>query len=144
MTFLHHHSNQSKACEQQKSSLKGKKKEKPQPSWAAQAHVLCCCRGVMACCAQKDFYEASQLHLFGSESIKLAEALARSARTVTPLASAKNRRGGRNQRAGVGDKQQEKKTKKKKRVEKTVEKNMCCLDRRASGCGWYICARCVS
>lgn len=30
----------------------------------------------MACCAQKDFYEASQLHLFRSASIKLAEALA--------------------------------------------------------------------
>lgn len=30
----------------------------------------------MACCTQKDFYEASQLHLFRSASIKLAKALA--------------------------------------------------------------------
>lgn len=32
----------------------------------------------MACRTQNDFYEASQLHLFRSASIKLAEALAAS------------------------------------------------------------------
>lgn len=45
----------------------------------------------MACWTQKDFYEASQLHLFRSASIKLAEALAQPAWMVTALASAKTR-----------------------------------------------------
>lgn len=119
MTFFHHHSNQSKACEQQKSSLKEGKKEKP--SWAAIAYVLRCCRGVMACCAQKDFYEASQLHLFRSASIKLAEALAARADRPRKPETRQNEQ-------SWGDKQpkncREKKTGRKK--------NMCCLDRRAS------------
>lgn len=136
MTFLYHHSNQSKACEQQKSSLKEKKtKKKPQPSWATQAHVLCCCRGVMACCTQKDVYEASRLHLFRSASIKLAEALA--ARGRSRRRRPRNAETRQKPTSRLGDTT-------KKLAEKTVEKNMCCLDRRANGCGWYICARCVS
>lgn len=79
MTFLHHHSNQRKASEQQKSSTR--KKEKHAVLYRHRFHifykmfldVLRCCRSVMACCAQMDFYEASRLHLSHFASIKLAQ-----------------------------------------------------------------------
>lgn len=53
----------------------------------------------MACCTQKDFYEASQLHLFRSVSIKLAEALAARANGHGAGDREKQRRG-TSQRAG--------------------------------------------
>lgn len=62
----------------------------------------------MACCAQKDFYEASQLHLFRSASIKLAEALA--ARADRPRKP--------ETRQSWRDKQQKNCREKKKREEK--------------------------
>lgn len=125
MTFFHHHSNQSKACEQQKSSLKEGKKKQKKNSWAAIAYVLRCCRGVMACCAQKDFYEASQLHLFRPASIKLAEALAARADRPRKPETRQNEQSWR-------DKQQKNCRKKKETGRKKKQKPMCCLDRRAS------------
>lgn len=58
------------------------KKKKENTAVLYRFHIFCkvfldvlrCCRSVMAGCAQMDFYEASQLHLFHFASIKPAEA----------------------------------------------------------------------
>lgn len=86
----------------------------------------------MACCTQKDFYEASQLHLFRSASIKLAEALAARADS-RGAGDCENRRHGRSQRARL-------ETNNKKLVENGGEKHM--LLRKTSERLWvvYLCA----
>lgn len=125
--------------------------------------VLRCCRSVMACCAQMDFYEASQLHLFHFASIKLAEATVLCAtsgrREVFPphdLRSHKDTGPPSYWRRSkivhfCCTNGQYREDKHQKWVGKWEKKKTCVtyadahsLTLQVSDCGWYICAWCVS